>query len=148
MYMYLRLNFLITFSDWWIALSYCGAFLIVMLLIYFHEKCIKYLKVIIISTIAFLSVWNIIYLYGYYNIGAHEAIKATVPLSGYYTWRTDGVLFSYKGYKFNRTLNITDVISKYGKDLTKKCELELSLTEVFPNLYYINYIDVVEKEGQ
>lgn len=144
-YMYLRLNFLITFSDLWIVLCYCGVFLFFMLLFYLLENSIKCLKIIEISTIVFLSIWNIIYLYGYYSISAHNAIDVTVPLNGYYTRRVDGVLFSYKGYKFNRTLNISDVLTKYGKDLTKECELKLSLYEVFENFYYINYIDVVEK---
>lgn len=43
--------------------------------------------------------------------------------------------FSYKGYKFNRTLNISDVLTKYGKDVTKECELKLSLYEVCGNFY-------------
>ena len=55
MYMYLRLNFLITFSDWWIALCYCGVFLVFMLLFYLLGKSITYLKIIEISTIAFFE---------------------------------------------------------------------------------------------
>ena len=145
MYMYLRLNFLITFSDWWIALCYCGVFLVFMLLFYLLGKSIIYLKIIEISTIVFLSVWNIIYLCGFYSIGAHNTIEVIVPIYGYYTRRVDVVLFSYKGYKFNRTLNISDVLTKYGKDITKECELKLSLYEVYENFYYINYMDIVKK---
>lgn len=80
-----------------------------------------------------------------YSISAHNTIEVIVPINGYYTRRIDGVLLSYKGYKFNRTLNISDVLTKYGKDLTKECELKLSLYEVFEDFYYINYIDVVKK---
>lgn len=145
MYMYLRLNFLITFSDWWIALCYCGVFLVFMLLFYLLGKSIKYLKIIEISTIAFLSVWNIIYLCGFYCISAHNTIEVIVPINGYYTRRVDGVLFSYKGYKYNRPLNISDVLTKYGKDVIKECALKLSLYEVYENFYYINYIDIVKK---
>ena len=143
-YIYLDLNFLTTFSDWWIVGSYCGVLLIVMLLTYLLGKSIEYLKAIKISAIAFLGIWNIIYIYGYCNISTHKTINVTVPLSGYYTGRIDGVLFSFKGYKFNRSLNLADAISKYGEELPNKCELELSLSEVFTNFYYINYIDVVE----
>ena len=66
-----------------------------------------------------------------YSISAHNTIEVIVPINGYYTRRVDGVLFSYKGYKFNRTLNISDVLTKYGKDITKECELKLSLYEVY-----------------
>ena len=82
---------------------------------------------------------------GFYSISAHNTIEVIVPINGYYTRRVDGVLFSYKGYKFNRTLNISDVLTKYGKDVTKECELKLSLYEVYENFYYINYIDIVKK---
>ena len=70
-----------------------------------------------------------------YSISAHKTIEVIVPINGYYTRRVDGVLFSYKGYKFNRTLNISDVLTKYGKDITKECELKLSLYEVYENFY-------------
>ena len=64
-----------------------------------------------------------------------QTIWVAVVINGYYTRRVDGVLFSYKGYKFNRTLNISDVLTKYGKDVTKECELKLSLCEVCENFY-------------
>lgn len=146
MYIYLRLNFLITFSDWWLALSYCGVVLITILLLYLYNKNINYVKVIKLSTILFLSAWNITYLYGCSSVSIHDTISVTVPLRGYYTHRMDGVLFSYEGYKFDRTINLTDVLSKYGDDLPNKCELKLSLEQIFPNFYYINYIDIVEKD--
>lgn len=148
MYTYLRLNFLITFSDWWIALTYCGIVLIITLSIYLYKKNIEYIKVIKLSTIVFLSAWNLLYLYGYSNIGNHDTINVTVPLKGYYTRRIDGVLFSFKGYKFDRSIKLTDVLSKYGDDLPNKCEIELSLERIFPNFYYINYIDIVEKKSK
>lgn len=144
-YIYLRTSFLITFCDWWITLSYCAIFIIIMPLLYLLEKSIKYLKAIIISTIVFLSAWIIIYMYGYYNIDTHKSFNVTVPLKGYYLRRGDYVLFSYKGYKFSRRIRLKDALTKYGEDLPDKCELELSLCEVFPNFYYINYIDVVER---
>ena len=64
-----------------------------------------------------------------------QTIWVAVVINGYYTRRVDGALFSYKGYKFNRTLNISDVLTKYGKDVTKECELKLSLYEVYENFY-------------
>ena len=147
-YIHLRSNFLITFSNLWIALSYCGIILIIMSLIYLYKKNVKYIKVIKLSTIVFLSAWNILYLYGYSSVSKHQIINVTVPLKGYYTRRIDGVLFSYRGYKFDRTINLTDVLSKYGDDLPNKCELELSLEQIFPNFYYIKFIDIVEKKSK
>lgn len=146
---YIRFSgtFLTMFSDWWNLLSFSIVYLIVILLIYLLEKSIGYIRAIIISAIVFLCAWNTIYLYAYCNRSTNKAIHATAPLNGYGTRPVNKVLFTYKGYKFQKVVNLKDVISKYGDNLKNRCELELSLSEVdaLPNFYYINYIDVVEK---
>ena len=126
-------TFLTMFSDWWNFLSFSVVYLIVILLIYLLEKSIEYIRAIIISAIVFLCAWNTIYLYAYCNRNTDKAIHATVSLNG---------------YKFEKVVNLKDVISKYGDNLRNICELELSLSEVdaLPIFYYINYIDVVKKE--
>ena len=147
-YIRFRGTFLTMFSDWWNLLSFSIVYLIVILLIYLLEKSIEYIRAIIISAIVFLCAWNTIYLYAYCNRSTDKTIHATVPLNGYGTRPVHKVLFTYKGYKFEKVVNLKDVISKYGDDLRNIFELELSLSEVdaLPNFYYINYIDVVKKE--
>ena len=84
-----------------------------------------------------------------YSISAHNTIEVIVPINGYYTRRVDGVLFSYKGYKFNRTLNISDVLTKYGKDITKECELKLSLYELYETLdFFIMVIYSISSQAK
>lgn len=141
-------TFLTMFSDWWNLLSFSVVYLIVILLIYLLEKSIEYIRAIIIHAIVFLCAWNTIYLYAYCNRNTDKAIHATVSLNGYGTRPVPKVLFTYKGYKFEKVVNLKDVISKYGDNLRNICELELSLSEVdaLPIFYYINYIDVVKKE--
>ena len=147
-YIRFRGTFLTMFSDWWNLLSFCVVYLIVILLIYLLEKSIEYIRAVIISAIVFLCAWNTIYLYAYCNRSTDKAIHVTVPLNGYGTRPVHKVLFTYKGYKFEKVVNLKDVISKYGDNLRNICELELSLSEVdaLPFFYYINYIDVVRKE--
>ena len=144
-YIHFRGTFLTMFSDWWNLLSFSIVYLIIILLIYLLEKSIEYIRAIIISAIVFLCAWNTIYLYAYCNRSTDNAIHTTVPLNGYGTRPVHKVLFTYKGYKFEKVVNLKDVISKYGDDLKNRFELELSLSEVdaLPNFYYINYIDVV-----
>lgn len=149
-YIRFRGTFLTMFSDWWNLLSFSVIYIIVILLIYLLEKSMEYIRAIIISAIVFLCAWNTIYLYAYCNRSTDKAIHATVPLNGYGTRPVHKVLFTYKEYKFEKVVNLKDVISKYGDNLRNICELELSLSEVdaLPKFYYINYIDVVKKEKQ
>lgn len=147
-YLILKNRFLEMFSDWWFWLSYSGVLLTIILLIYLYEKRIKYIKAIKIATIIFLCAWNLLYIYAYYNVTPHKTIHTIVSLRGYGIRRREDVLFSYKGYKFDKNTRVWDAVDKYGEDLIHKCKLELSLCEVnnFPYLYYINYIHIVEKD--
>lgn len=147
MYIILEQSFLTMFSEWVFWGSCCGTLVIIMLLIYLFEKSIKFIKAIKISALIFLCVWNLIYLFARCNVNTHKPICAIVPLNGYYTRPGSGVLFSYKGYKFNRKVSIGKALSKYGEDLIHKCDIELSLYEVdgLPDFYYINYVDIVAK---
>ena len=95
-------TFLTMFSDWWNLLSFSVVYLIVILLIYLLEKSIEYIRAIIISAIVFLCAWNTIYLYAYCNRNTDKAIHATVSLNGYGTRPVPKVLFTYKGYKFEK----------------------------------------------
>lgn len=107
-------------------------------------------KAVTITAIVFLCAWNLIYLYAYYSMNTHTPIYIIVPFKTHYSPRHgDCVSFSYKGYKFYRKLRLRDMQSKYGENLTSKCNLELSLYKVdaFPYFYYINYIDIVEKNN-
>lgn len=107
-------------------------------------------KAVTITAIVFLCAWNLIYLYAYYSMNTHTPIYIIVPFKTHYSPRHgDCVSFSYKGYKFYRKLRLRDMQSKYGENLTSKCNLELSLYKVdaFPYFYYINYIDIVEKKN-
>ena len=149
MYIILEQAFLTMFSKWMFWLSCCGTFIVIMLFFYLFEKNIKFIKVIKASAIIFLCVWNFIFLYAHFNVNTYKSVHAIVPLNGYYTARGSGVLFSYNGYKFKRSLRLRDALSKYGEDLIHKCNLELSLYEVdgLPDFYYINYIDIVAKNN-
>lgn len=149
-YINLEQSFLTILSEWWFWLSLCGILLFCLVLIYLFEKSINYIKAVTIFAIMFLCAWNLIYLYAYYSMNTHTPIYIIVPFKTHYSPRHgDCVSFSYKGYKFYRKLRLRDVQSKYGENLTSKCNLELSLYKVdaFPYFYYINYIDIVEKNN-
>lgn len=144
-YIEFRKCFLLTFSDWAIMLIYFVVVHIILLLVYLKKRSIDYDKVMAVSTIVLLIAWNMTYLCAYSNTGKHQPIITTVPLRGYITHGPNRVLFRYKGYKFDVPKNLKEVISKYDDDLLNKCELELSLEEVYPDVYYINYIHVIGK---
>lgn len=144
-YMYLRLSFLTTFNDWWIVVSFIVVVILIIVILFIKMRALNFIKIAKVSSITFLIIWNIVYLYGKYLTIDNLSFTVCTDLNGYYTSRIDGVLFSYRGYKFDRPLNLTDVITKYGDNLTKECKVELCLKEVFPNFYYINYISIIKK---
>lgn len=147
LYIYIKAYtaFLALVSPWWKFCLFAIILLIIMAFFYLRHKQLRIIDAIKRATVIALCGLNFIYGYAYMKTDKQEIEIVNVPLKGYSIIRIDHVLFSYEGYKFQRYITLTQAIKEYGDNLSEKCEVQLSLSPAFPNLYYINYIDIVGK---
>lgn len=91
--------------------------------------------------------WVAIYSYGFVVQSETEKQTYVVLLSGYYTWRINGVVFRFEGDKFDRKYDIQELADKHGRDLLDSHEVHLTLKEVLPDVYYLDNISVKAKNN-
>lgn len=68
-----------------------------------------------------------------------------VSLNGYYTRKINGVVFYFKGDKFDRKYDIQELVDKHGRKLFDSHEVHLTLTKALSDVYYLNNISVKPK---
>lgn len=86
--------------------------------------------------------WIAIYTYGFAVQSEKKKQTYVVPLSGYYTRRIDGVIFYFKGDKFDRKYSIQELADQYGERLLDSHEVHLTLTKVLPDVYYLENLRI------
>lgn len=126
---------------------FCIACIAVLWLIAFYaaKKKINIGTCIKLAGSLFAFSWVLIYSYGFVVQSQKEKHTYNAPLNGYYTAGIDGIVFSFEGDKFDRKYDIQELADKHGRDLFDSHEVSLTLTEVLPDIYYINNISVKPK---
>lgn len=137
----LRHNFLITTYTYAIVIA---AISIVVTLIAFIFKVTRQKDKVLFGIKSFvmlyISIWTLFYSYCYVQKSTNVQ-TAIVPINGYYTRRTDGVLFTFQDKHFDRKA----FIPNYSDSLIDKYVIKLELVEVISNVYYINKLHVIPK---
>lgn len=145
---WLHFKFLVTNYFYAIVIGMlCVICLLTIWLITFYKTqkkiCIHMLVKLMISL--FLCSWVAIYLYGLGIQSEKEKQMCIVSIDRYYTRRLDGIIFSFKGKKFDRKYPIEKFRSQYGETLLDSCKLHLTLTEIMPDIYYINKLHIAHE---
>lgn len=93
----------------------------------------------------YLFCWVAIYSYGFVVQSKKDKHTYVVSLNGYYTRKINGVVFYFKGDKFDRKYDIQELVDKHGRKLFDSHEVHLTLTKALSDVYYLNNISVKPK---
>ncbi len=85
--------------------------------------------------------FTIAYLYGFNK----SILNERTPLLGYYTSRTDGIAFKFKGRAVNRPFTLTKEIYSKKEDQSKNYIVDISVVKCLDDCYLIKKITLIKK---